>query len=113
MVHTFAGADDAEVRETVREQFTVYLESSIDLWKSQLEELREPDRAKLAQYAFERYYRTAAMFGSVDRCARFAGRLADAGVDEVASLIDFGLPGPTVLSALPYLDQVRARIQDR
>jgi len=113
MVHTFVGADDAEVRETVREQFTAYLESSIDLWKSRMVELREPDRAKLARYAFERYYRTAAMFGSVDRCARFATRLADAGVDEVASLIDFGLLGPTVLAALPYLDQVRARIQGR
>ena len=111
MVHTFVGEDDAEVRETVREAFTAYLESSIDLWKSQWERLREPNPAMLARYAFERYFRTAAMFGSVDRCVDFAEKLGAVGVDEVASLIDFGLPGPTVLAALPQLDQVRRRIQ--
>jgi natural product biosynthesis luciferase-like monooxygenase protein len=111
MVHTFVGESDSQVRETVREAFTGYLESSIDLWKNQLERLRAPDRATLAKYAFERYFRTAAMFGSVDRCVDFAEKLAVAGVDEVASLIDFGLPGPTVLAALPHLDQVRRRIQ--
>jgi natural product biosynthesis luciferase-like monooxygenase protein len=111
MVHTFVGESDDEVRETVREAFTAYLVSSIDLWKNQMERLQGPDRASLARYAFERYFRTAAMFGSVDRCADFVEKLAATGVDEVASLIDFGLPGPTVLAALPHLDQVRVRIQ--
>jgi natural product biosynthesis luciferase-like monooxygenase protein len=111
MVHTFVGESDAEVRETVRESFTAYLESSIDLWRNQVERLKAPDRAQLARYAFERYVRTAAMFGGVDRCVGFAEKLAAAGVDEVASLIDFGLPGADVLAALPRLDEVRRRIQ--
>jgi natural product biosynthesis luciferase-like monooxygenase protein len=112
MVHTFVGESDADVRETVREAFTAYLVSSIDLWKNQIERLQEPDPAKLARFAFERYFRTAAMFGSVDRCIRFTERLAEAGVDEVASLIDFGLSEPTILAALPYLDLVRQRFHN-
>lgn len=111
MVHTFVGESDDQVRETVRESFTAYLESSIDLWRNQVDRLKAPDRAQLASFAFERYVRTAAMFGSVEHCVGFAETLTAAGVDEVASLIDFGLPGTAVLDALPRLDQVRRRIQ--
>lgn len=111
MVHTFVGETDEAVRAVVREPFTAYLESSVDLWRKQLKHLDGPDRSKLAEMAFERYFRTSAMFGSVDTCTGFAQELAAVGVDEVASLIDFGTDSETVLEALPFLDQVRQRVQ--
>lgn len=113
MVHTFVGEDDAEVKETVRGPFTDYLLSSIDLWRDQWASLEGTDRAKLAEFAFARYFRQAAMFGSVDKCVRFADTLAAIGVDEVASLIDFGLPAETVLAGLPHLNAVREQLQGR
>ena len=107
MVHTFVGDDDAQVRETVRGPFTAYLTSSMDLWRDQLTHIDSVDPGKLAEMAFARYFGRAAMFGSVDRCLAFARRLEAAGVDEVASLIDFGVEARSVVAALPKLDEVR------
>ncbi|MGW2232089.1 MupA/Atu3671 family FMN-dependent luciferase-like monooxygenase [Streptomyces formicae] len=112
MVHTFVGESDAAVRETVRAPFLEYLESSVDLWKDHWQDLGRFSGEKLLSYAFERYFRTSALLGSVDKCTRFVRDLREAGVTEVASLIDFGAPGPVTLDALPYLDQVRRAVQE-
>jgi natural product biosynthesis luciferase-like monooxygenase protein len=111
MVHTFVGTDDAEVKETVRGPFTDYLLSSVDLWRGQWPDMEGAERSKVAEFAFARYFRQAAMFGSVDKCVKFARRLEETGVDEIASLIDFGVPAETVLAALPHLNTVRQRLQ--
>ncbi|MFH9044947.1 MupA/Atu3671 family FMN-dependent luciferase-like monooxygenase [Streptomyces mutabilis] len=110
MLHTFAGESDSTVRRTVRKPFINYLLSSIDLWKGQWPELQEGDPEHLARLAFQRYFLTSALFGSVEKCTAFAERLEAAGVDEVASLVDFGVDGMEVLAALPYLDQVRRNL---
>lgn len=111
MLHTFVGESDVAVREVIREPFLRYLESSIDLWQNKWGDLGNHPREKLVAYAFERYFRTSALFGSVERCADFARRLRDAGVDEVASLIDFGVEDAVTLDALPWLARVRAEVQ--
>ncbi|GLZ39382.1 MupA/Atu3671 family FMN-dependent luciferase-like monooxygenase [Actinokineospora sp. NBRC 105648] len=108
MVHTFVGESDEAVRATVREPFTRYLKSSVDLWKGQWSELDSIHEDRLLDYAFERYFRTAALFGSVPTCARFVDELRAVGVTEVASLIDFGVDPATTLRGLSYLDELRA-----
>jgi natural product biosynthesis luciferase-like monooxygenase protein len=113
MVHTFVGDEDAVVKETVRAPFIDYLLSSVDLWRDQWPELQGADKQKLAEFGFARYYRQAAMFGSVERCVAFADKLAGIGVDEVASLIDFGVDAEQVLAALPRLNDVRRALQSR
>ncbi len=66
------------------------------------------------RHAFERYYSTSGLFGSVDTARRFVDELRDIGVDEVACLIDFGVPTEKVLAHLPKLAEVaRAFKQDR
>lgn len=111
MVHTFVGQDDEEVKAAVREPFTRYLMSSMDLWRGQMAHLAGVDEAKIAEFAFARYFHQAAMFGSVDKCAALARKFAEAGVDEIASLIDFGVAAESVLAALPYLNTVKERLQ--
>ncbi|MFD4948325.1 MupA/Atu3671 family FMN-dependent luciferase-like monooxygenase [Streptomyces sp. NPDC058239] len=110
MLHTFAGESDSAVRKTVRNPFINYLLSSIDLWKGQWPELQGGDPERLARLAFQRYFLTSALFGSVEKCTEFAQRLEAAGVDEIASLVDFGVEGTEVLAALPYLDRVRRNL---
>jgi natural product biosynthesis luciferase-like monooxygenase protein len=107
MVHTFVGETDEAVREIIREPFMAYLESSADLWKSHWRYQNTTNHKQLVELAFERYFHTSAMFGSVGKCADFARRLMAVGVDEVASLVDFGVPAQVVLEALPSLDRVR------
>ncbi|MFJ8335905.1 MupA/Atu3671 family FMN-dependent luciferase-like monooxygenase [Streptomyces sp. NPDC094437] len=112
MLHTFVGESDAAVRAVVRDPFVEYLLSSIDLWKDQWTELRVRDPRKLAVLAFQRYFHAAALFGSVDTCTAFARRLEAAGVDEIASLVDFGVSGTEVLAALPHLARVKDGLRD-
>jgi natural product biosynthesis luciferase-like monooxygenase protein len=103
MVHTFIGNSDQEVRELVRAPFIRYLRSSIDLWKGRFHHLEMSDSNRLAEFAFERYFRTAAMFGSLSRAEQFANSLRNVGVDEIACLIDFGVADGDVRAALPQL----------
>ncbi|MFD6940728.1 MupA/Atu3671 family FMN-dependent luciferase-like monooxygenase [Streptomyces goshikiensis] len=110
MLHTFAGESDSSVRKTVRKPFINYLLSSIDLWKGQWPELQDGNPERLARLAFQRYFLTSALFGSVDKCTAFAQRLEAAGVDEIASLVDFGVEATEVLAALPYLEEVRRNL---
>ena len=62
-----------------------------------------------SQYAFERYYETSGLFGTVDSCTARVDRLAAIGVDEIACLIDFGVPTDVTLAHLEQLDQLRQR----
>ncbi|MFI1962671.1 MupA/Atu3671 family FMN-dependent luciferase-like monooxygenase [Streptomyces pathocidini] len=109
MLHAFAGESDRAVREVVKVPFQNYLRSSFDLWRGQWDGLGDADEDQVVAFAFERYFRTAALFGSVEKCAKFARKLADVGVDEIACLVDFGVENEAMLKALPYLDQVRQK----
>ncbi|QFU93028.1 MupA/Atu3671 family FMN-dependent luciferase-like monooxygenase [Amycolatopsis sp. YIM 10] len=110
MLHTFVGETDDAVREVIREPFLGYLESSVDLWRSKWPELDDAKQGNLLDHAFERYFRSSALFGSVARCADFVRNLYEVGVDEVASLIDFGVPDRQTLASLEHLDQVRRAV---
>jgi natural product biosynthesis luciferase-like monooxygenase protein len=129
MAHTFVASDDGTAREIVREPMVRYLASAMDLvrnfagaWTAVsrrggsavaadtvLEDLSAEDREALLQFAFERYFETSGLLGSVDKCERMVGELRAAGVDEIACLIDFGVPTEQVLAHLPLLDEVRSR----
>jgi alkanesulfonate monooxygenase SsuD/methylene tetrahydromethanopterin reductase-like flavin-dependent oxidoreductase (luciferase family) len=112
MLHTFVGIDETAVKETVREPFKHYLESSADLWQvgeSRLKDLSPRKKADMLEYAFERYYQKTALMGAQETCAKMVEAVTDAGVDEIACLIDFGLPGKVIMQGLESLDQLRRR----
>ncbi|HYD04796.1 MAG TPA: AMP-binding protein, partial [Reyranella sp.] len=71
-------------------------------------DLSEAEMSALLDHAFDRYFESSGLFGSVDRCCEMVGRLSDLGVDEIACLIDFGVPVDLVLESLPRLKQVMA-----
>lgn len=111
MLHTFVGADEATVRRTVEGPFKTYLEDSVDLWRrgsEALESLDEKTRAKVLDFAFERYYRNNGLFGTPDSTAPMVARLREIGVDEIACLIDFGIPDAEVLAGLASLAQLKS-----
>lgn len=121
MVHAFVGEDEDEVRELVREPLNRYLRSSLGLLLgAQVDGKRKIDPAKLSEQdtefivnrSFERYYEHGGLLGTVGKLRSVAAEFADLGVDEMACLIDFGLPGATVLGALPHLAKLRQEIQD-
>ena len=126
MVHTFVADDPDDVRATVREPLIGYLRDSVDLieqaaWSfpafanvagrtglspSELFDgghLGDDELAALLEHAFERYFATSGLFGTPESCLATLERIAATDVDEVACLIDFGIPADAVLANLPGL----------
>jgi natural product biosynthesis luciferase-like monooxygenase protein len=115
MLHTLLGSDRGDVRDLVREPLTDYLRSSLNLVAASAGLLPpgldpsmvpEGDREFLVRAAFERYYTSSGLFGTVGDAAQFVSRLAAMGVDEVACLIDYGVPADDVMRSLHYLAEL-------
>lgn len=140
MLHAFIGEELETVRETVREPFSEYLLSSISLIQKQLEnsssnggaipwskaasirsdrspsslktsELTKSEKAELVAYGFDRYFDTAALFGTPETCFELVNRLAEIGVDEIACLIDFGVNVETALTSISHLAELKDRCE--
>ena len=110
MLHTFVDEDEEEAKERVREPFKRYLLSSVDLWRGEearLDDMPPRKRADLLEFAFERYWRKTALMGSPSSCTPMVEAGAKAGVDEIACLIDFGVPTEEILSSMSSLDELR------
>jgi natural product biosynthesis luciferase-like monooxygenase protein len=125
MLHTFVGDDLDAVRETVRRPFIDYLRTSTELVKQARWEfpafatpgkrqgpvdnsdLSPAEIGAMLDHAFERYFQTSGLFGTPDICAQMVDRLKEAGVDEIACLIDFGVTADQVLASLDHLNEVR------
>src|ERR1043165_10141775 len=56
---------------------------------------------------------TTGLCGTPASCLRMIDRLRDAGVDEVACLIDFGVDFDSVMASLKFLEQVMLASNDR
>ena len=128
MLHTMVGPDDDTIREQVRAPMKAYLQSAMSLVQAaawsfptfkktttmedgsfSVDHLGEDEVDALLDYAFERYHETSGLFGSVETCVRFADTLKGCDVDELACLIDFGVPDDETLAHLPYLAEVLRR----
>jgi natural product biosynthesis luciferase-like monooxygenase protein len=128
MLHSLVGPDESAVREAVRGPMIQYLKSSVSLLRSSawafpafrrpagassadevgFDHLSEEEMQALLDHAFERYYETSGLFGTPERCLEMVERLRLMGVDEIACLIDFGVPVETTLDHLTHLDALRA-----
>ncbi len=113
MLHTFIGDGLDEVRARVRQPMRDYLDSFVGQYdhlnpiKGMGQTLREDDRAALIDFACERYMATSALLGTVESCAPLLDDVAARGVNEIACMIDFGLPAADVLAGLERLDDLR------
>ena len=132
MLHTFVGEDTDAVRELVRAPMKEYLGSSVNLVKGfawsfpafkkpeglgaraediDLDLLSPEELDAILDHAFERYFDSSGLFGDVDQCVEMIERCKQIGVDEIACLIDYGVPTNAVLESLPRLKQVLDRAQ--
>jgi natural product biosynthesis luciferase-like monooxygenase protein len=130
MLHTFVGDDEESVRNIVREPMKGYLRSSLDLvkqaawsfpaFKNRVDKpgeldallqggLTPADFEALLEFSFERYYRGSSLFGTPESCAQTVDRLRGIQVDEIACLVDFGVPTDVVMAHLPQLKELKRR----
>ncbi|MBK0394480.1 MupA/Atu3671 family FMN-dependent luciferase-like monooxygenase [Ramlibacter algicola] len=126
MLHTYVDDDEDRARETARQPMKNYLRGAMDLVRKaawtfptfvqraaadgrtpqeimDAAPLSPAETDALLDHAFQRYYGSSALIGTPQRCLDMVRKVQDAGVDEIACLVDFGIAPDTVLASLPQL----------
>ncbi len=130
MLHTLVGDDDEAVKTQAREPMKEYLRSSAMLLKGfawafpaftrpgdaegappeiDFDGLSDEEMDAILEFAFERYFETSGLFGSVETCLAQVEKVKGVGVDEIGCLIDYGVPTDVMLESLKLLNQLRER----
>ncbi|MET9859683.1 amino acid adenylation domain-containing protein [Streptomyces smyrnaeus] len=118
LVHTYLGADAETARAEAYRPFVSYLRSSLSLFNQvtnslgfevDLDNTPEEDVDFLLGRAYRRYCDSRALIGDEESAAGTVRRLTQAGANEIACFVDFGVPADKVLAALPGIDRLRAR----
>lgn len=129
MLHTLVGDNREDTRKMAREPMKSYLRSAAGLIKQyawafpafkrpknvnnafelDLGCLSEDELESILDFAFERYFEDAGLFGTVEDCLKRVEELKAIGVDEVACLVDYGLSVENVLAGLKPLAEVLKR----
>jgi len=133
MLHTLLGRDREVVREQARGPMKHYLKSAAALIKQyawafpafkkpkgvnkpvdlDLRTLEDDEMEAILEFAFQRYFDDSGLFGTVEDAIARVDQVAAIGVDEIACLIDYGVPAATVLEALKPLAEVVATVKAR
>ncbi|MGH3748954.1 MAG: MupA/Atu3671 family FMN-dependent luciferase-like monooxygenase, partial [Micromonosporaceae bacterium] len=118
LLHTYLAADPAQARRDAFAPLCSYLRASVSLfgqvtnslgWNIDLKSATEDDLTYLFERAYDRYCDARALIGSPETCRPVVEALRDAGADEIASLVDFGMPSELMLAGLGQLDELRAQ----
>ncbi|SFO07909.1 natural product biosynthesis luciferase-like monooxygenase domain-containing protein [Roseovarius lutimaris] len=129
MLHTYVAQSRDEAERVAREPMKDYLRSAAGLIKQyawafpafkkpegvnnpfelDLGSLSEEELEGILDFAFLRYFEDSGLFGTVEDCVARVEELKRIGVDEVACLIDYGIPVRQVLDGLRPLAQVLDR----
>jgi natural product biosynthesis luciferase-like monooxygenase protein len=126
MLHTFIAEDRETAARIAREPMKDYLRSAAGLIKQyawafpafkkpkgvtnpfevDLGTLGDEELEAILDFAFERYFEDAGLFGTVEDGLARAEQLKRIGVDEIACLIDYGIPTALVMAGLTPLAEV-------
>jgi natural product biosynthesis luciferase-like monooxygenase protein len=129
MLHSFLAEDRETARNIAREPMKDYLRSAAALIKQyawafpafkkppgianpmqiDLGSLDTEELEAILDFAFQRYFEDSGLFGTVDDALARVNEVAMLGVDEIACLIDYGIPTPQVKAGLEHLATVLAR----
>ena len=120
MIHTYLGNSVEEVKEIVRVPFSNYLKSSLGLLKNliktldhDVKELNNENLDAIVEYAFNRYFDTSALFGTIESCLPLLNKLSLAGVDEIGCLIDFGVKTDLVIKGFDQINMLKDQYKDQ
>jgi alkanesulfonate monooxygenase SsuD/methylene tetrahydromethanopterin reductase-like flavin-dependent oxidoreductase (luciferase family) len=126
MVHTYVGDDDRSVWETAAPALRAYLHENLAVQQSNLNrgtrpgggtfadadvQLTDEDRAFLVDRATMQFVSEAGFIGTKKTCTETASLLHAAGVDELACLIDFGVPLEETLQSLRRVAEISALLR--
>jgi len=122
MLHTFLGDDTQEVKSIVKSPLVAYLRNHMRMYEKNIraqsttinlniDAITEKDKAALIERGFERYFNSNGLFGDIQNAMNIVQRLYDAGVDEIACLINFGATDNQILASLEKLSELQRTIK--
>jgi natural product biosynthesis luciferase-like monooxygenase protein len=115
MLHTYVGMDLDQVRAIVREPLKAYLQTYINQFRPMAGESvvdpSSPEMQSLIDAVFEHYFEQSSLLGTPDKCAAIIEKVAAAGVNDLACLLDFGLDHDTTMEGLRHLAELRQSMQ--
>ena len=109
MLHTFVHEHAEYARRIVEAPLRDYIRSTVTghiavaSRPGRTATVTDRDEEAVVDYAFHRYYHTCGLFGTVSHCRDILRHASEAGVDEIACLVDFGASYDAVLASLPSL----------
>lgn len=104
MMHTFVHPDREWVEKSVASPFKSYIRSTVaPHMKAVGKQLDREEIDRMVDYSYARYFQTGGIFGSVEDCQLQLEKAADAGVNEIAFLQDFGVDYSAVRASLGHL----------
>jgi len=114
MLHTYVGTDLDQVREIVKEPMKAYLQTYINQFRPMAGEIVDPsspEMQSLIDAVFDHYFEQSSLLGTPDKCAAVIEKVASAGVNDLACLLDFGLDHETTMEGLRRLAELRRSMQ--
>jgi len=108
MLHTYLDDVEEQAREKSREPMYRYLSNYLKQFASLPGAPKVDNTQDMLAFAFERYFSSSSLLGTMDKVRPFVSALCDIGVNEIACLIDFGVDGASVMKSLEKL----ARLQE-
>ncbi len=115
MLHTYVGTDLEQVREIVKEPMKAYLQTYINQFRPMVGENivdpSSPEMQSLIDAVFDHYFEQSSLLGTPDKCAAVIEKVAAAGVNDLACLLDFGLDHETTIEGLEHLAELRQSMQ--
>ena len=109
MMHTFVHPDLDLVQSVVEAPFKKYIRSSLlPHMKASNKNVTDEEVYKMVEYSYARYFSTGGIFGPQEHCQSQIDAAAEAGVNEIAFLQDFGIDYGEVVNALGHLEKLVA-----
>jgi phthiocerol/phenolphthiocerol synthesis type-I polyketide synthase D len=119
-LHTFLADNWQEAHRHAYQPYCDYLKKNLHLLEKLAQSRNVPiglDRLtpqqldEAIQWAFEKFLRQRSLIGTPDDCVKLAAKLAEAGVQEIACLLDFGPEPQAILDGLPRLRRLMEMAQ--
>ena len=114
MLHTLVHKNIAIVQKAVERPFKEYIKSSmnahvkaaVDAKAEGAADIGETEKEKMLEYAYQRYFKTGAIFGTVEQGKEVVDNAIQVGVNDIALLVDFGVEYSVVRDSYPYLKKL-------
>lgn len=115
MLHTYVGTDNEQVRSIVKEPMKSYLRTYINQFRPMVGDSvvdpSSPEMRELIDAVFEQYFNQSSLLGTPEKCAAVIEKVAAAGVNDLACLLDFGLDHDTTMEGLRHLAALRRSLE--